>query len=273
MAGLRYQQTKRSFNRDLNKFGASSTHTNSSSTWIDLLPTLSFSYIGNNSNTYLTYSKGCRTGGYSYRSPDNLAPFKPEFVDSFELGHKREFSSSLSISSAIFYNDIKDLRINTFDDTLASTTLNAQKAHSYGAELEATYKKEPILLYSTLGLTQTKIDEFKSYEMYQNNKIIDVPNTTASIGIKYDLFKNYYIQSDVKYMGKRYYNISNSAKQSSYSTINLGAGYSKNSLKILLYANNLFNNEYTDFMIYTPSNNYYHFGSPKVIGLTISNSF
>jgi len=65
----------------------------------------------------------------------------------------------------------------------------------------------------------------------------------------------------------------NTVKEDGYATFNLGAGYKYKNLHVKIYADNLFNKEYVDFMIHTPSNNYYHFGSPRVIGFNISKKF
>jgi iron complex outermembrane recepter protein len=273
MAGLRYQTTKRSFSRTLD-YTASTTSADSQTTWKHILPTLSLSYYGeDDSHTYLTYSKGYRPGGYNYRTSDTLTPFEPETTDSLELGHKRALESSLTLNSAIFYNLIDNLRINTFTPYLATETLNAKKAHSYGAELELNYKTDNLNIYSACGIIKTEMAEFQNSPQYEGNNIIDVPNMTASIGAKYNFIPNYYVQSDVKYMGERYYNISNSAKESGYALVNLGVGYKKDGWEALVYANNLFNKEYVDFMIYTPTNNYYHFGDPRVLGFKVSKSF
>lgn len=273
MAGARYQETKKTFQRDLNTFSSpSSTYAKASSTWHYFLPTLSVSYMTKDgANTYLTYAQGYRAGGYNYRDMASaLVPYKPESVQSIELGHKKIYSKALSYSGAIFYNDIKDLRINTLDDSLASTTLNANKAHSYGAEVEFKYEDEDILASGAFGFTQTNIDEFKQHEEYEAKNIIDVPNLTASLALKYNFLQNFYAQSDFSYMGKRYYNISNSANESGYELINLGLGYTKDKLNIKFYVNNVLDKEYVNFMIYTPSNDYYHFGAPRVVGCKLS---
>ncbi len=274
MAGIRYQQTKRNFTRELNDFAKPTRYADSSTTWTHILPTLSFSYASDqNSNIYLSYSKGYRPGGYNYRSDDALVPYEAEVLDSFELGYKRIYSASLNINSALFYNLIDNHRINIFNDNLATTTLNAEKAYSYGAELEINYQDDKLLLYTTLGLTKSKIDTFSTHTNYEGNNLLDVPNITASLGAKYNFIKNYFIKSDMKYMGERYYNISNTAKESGYGLLNLALGYDKNDLHIELYVNNILDKEYVDFMIYTPTNNYYHFGAPRVLGLKMSKTF
>ncbi|NCO01471.1 MAG: TonB-dependent receptor [Epsilonproteobacteria bacterium] len=275
MAGLRYQTTKRSFSRTMNNFGAASTSAEAQTTWTHVLPTLSFShYAQDDSHTYLTYSKGYRPGGYNYRdTSDALTPFEPETTDTLELGHKRVLGASTTLSSALFYNSIDNLRINTFSDNLATTTLNAKKAYSYGAELELNYKTESLNIYSACGIVKAQMTKLSASTQNEGNNIIDVPNLTASIGAKYSFAQNYFLQSDVQYMGERYYNISNSAKESGYTLVNLGIGYKKDGWNALVYANNLFDTRYTDFMIYTPTNNYYHIGNPRVLGFTLSKSF
>lgn len=274
MAGIRYQETKRSFFREMNNFAAPSTQASSETVWTHILPTLSLSYYADDdSHTYLTYSQGYRPGGYNYRSADTLVPYEPETINSLELGHKRSINTYGSLNAALFYNQIENLRVNTFDNNLANTTINAQEAYSYGAELEVNYKKDALHLLVTAGIIQTEMTQMDTNPEYEGSKIIDVPNITANIGARYALYKNYYLQSDLKYMGERYYNIQNSAKESAYTVVNLGVGYKKDGLEILTYVNNIFDERYVDFMIYTPSNDYYHFGDPRVLGFTLSQSF
>ena len=258
----------------MNNFGAATTSAHSQTKWTHILPILSLSYYAeDDSHTYITYSKGYRPGGYNYRTTDTLVPFEPESTNSLELGHKRVLNNSVTFNSALFYNLIDKLRINTFDDNLATITLNADKAYSYGVEFDLHYKRENLNMYATCGVTKTQMQKIDTSPQYEGNNIIDVPNITASFGAKYSFTHNYYVQSNLKYMGERYYNISNSAKESGYTVVNVGLGYKKDGLEALVYANNLFDKEYVDFMIYTPSNNYYHFGNPRVLGFKVSQSF
>ena len=74
-------------------------------------------------------------------------------------------------------------------------------------------------------------------------------------------------------MGEKYYNISNSSSLSGFTTVNAGLGYKNKNTDILLYSNNILDKEYSDFMISTPSNEYYHFGKPRVIGIKLSMNF
>ena len=275
LTGLRYEKTQRDFTRDLQQFGyPSATNVQISNSWSYWLPKISIAYDTDLSHTYLTYTKGYRAGGYNYRiATQDLISYKPEITDSFEVGDKRNIIKNLTLHSAVFYNFIDSLRINTLNDTLISTLYNAQKAHSYGGELELAYKTDLYSLYTTAGFTQTKITQFDSNPQYNNKQIIDVPDMTFAIGGSYNFMKNYYFDGSMKYMGKRYYNASNTQADSGYAITNIGLGYKKDGWDLLCYADNLFDRKYVDFMIATPSNNYYHFGMPRVVGVSIAKTF
>ncbi len=276
MAGLRYQESKRIFNRVFNDFGAKKVSAEDTTKDSTILPTLSFSYYGeDNAHTYFTYSKGYRMGGYSYRASELLVPFKAESMDSYEIGYKKVWQEGWSLNSSLFYNGIKNHRINTFTETIGSIVLNADKAYSYGAELEIQYKKDSMLLYSSFGWTEAKYQTFSedAYRPYENNTLLEVPNITASLGVHYDINANLYVNSSLRYMGERYYNIENTAKADAYMTMNASVGYSYEDWLIEAYATNLFDQEYVDVMIATPSNEYMHFGVPRVVGMKVSKNF
>lgn len=274
-AGVRFQKTQRSFDRDLNPFLQPTATAEASTTWTHLLPTLSLSYYANDrAHTYLRYAKGYRPGGYNYRAP-TLVPFEPEVTESFELGHKQQFSTEFALNGVLFYNDISDQRTVTFDNNLATTVLNAKKAYSYGAEFDLSYQTEELLLYATLGLTQAKFKEFDvDGGAYEGNYLVEVPDMTAACGATYQLNRNWFIQPSARYMGQRYYDIGNTQKEEGYTTADLSFGYDDlNGLKALIYATNLFNEANVDFVIHTPSHNYYHFADPRVFGINISMHF
>jgi iron complex outermembrane recepter protein len=274
LAGMRYQRTKRSFSRDLNNFGAPTTHSSASSTWSQMLPTLSLSYQPDPySNLYFTYSKGYNPGGYTYRGPDPLVPFKARKADTFELGYKQTASESFSLNTALFYTILSDHGVNQFSDTLAPITYTISKGHSYGWEIEGEYKNDTLFVFGSLGLTKTKIDDSGSMGTYNNKQFIDVPDVTASLGLKYDITHDIYLKSDARYMGKRYYNLENSSKDSGYSVVDAALGYQSGGWSVELYSDNVFNKHYVDFMISTPSNTHYHFAQPRMSGIRASKSF
>jgi len=274
-AGFRYQESQRDFERIMNNFGTNPTQANASNSWKKFLPMLSASYsLSDKSILYANYAKGFRIGGYNYRSNDTLTPYKEETTTSYELGYKNHLHNGLSFNSALFYNTIKDMRVVSFSDTLGSSLSNANRAKSYGLELDMAYKKEALLLYGTLGLTKATYNNLVIDGVdYSNNNVIDTPQTTASLGLQYDFSQALYLNSSLNHMGKRYYNVQNRAVEDGYTVTNLTLGYKHKDWEIQAYAKNIFDKEYVDFMIYTPSNNYYHFGAPQVLGVKVSKEF
>jgi iron complex outermembrane receptor protein len=90
-------------------------------------------------NTYVKYSTGYRSGGFSTRSKiDNFQQgFDPEEVQAFELGFKsRLWEDRLSLNAAAFYNDYKDLQVAWFEPPVFNQVLNAGEATISGAEIE-----------------------------------------------------------------------------------------------------------------------------------------
>ncbi len=269
-AGVRYQTTERAFVRDFSDFDGSTSHADVDTTWSHTLPMLSFSYYGaDNAHTYLTYSKGYRPGGYGYRTlGSNPEPYKPQITDSFELGHKNRVSKQLTLTGSLFYNRIDDLRVVTFADDLSSTVANADKAHAYGAEFDCTYRGDDLYLFANAGATSGTYDKLTNNGMdHSGNRIIDTPDFTASAGLGYALSEAYRIKSSVRYVGMRYYDSANSVSEKGYTVVNMAMGYQSRGWDAELYAANLTDTRYVDFMIATPSNNYYHFGAPRTVGL------
>ncbi len=274
MGGLRYQETTRSFSRYMNNFGQAATDVEAETSWIHLLPTASISYMPTDTeNLYFTYAKGYKPGGYNYRSSDALVPYEPEIVDSFELGYKIEKNKNFLFKGVLFYNIITDSRGIRFSDTLATTIINIDKAHSYGVELEATYSLENLSINAIFGYTDSEFIKSTLDSSLEGNSAMEIPDITAALGVKYKLLHNYYVKADAIYVGSRYYNIENTVKEDGYETLNLSTGYESKDLNVKIYADNLLDKKYVDFMISTPSNNYYHFGAPRVIGFNITKKF
>lgn len=276
-AGIRYEKTKREFDRSFVNFNGDTSNAQVSSSWVQILPKIALSYyINNTSHIYLSYAKGYRPGGYNYRSVSaNPLPHDEKSTQSFELGYKSNLTNSLLVNSVLFYSLSKNARTNTFADDLSSSVKSAKKAYAYGAELDITYKpNKKLYFFSNLGLTRTKMNDFSGLDtQYNGNEMLDVPDFTASIGAKHTFMENYYVQSDFRYVGQRYYDIANTTKESGYKVFNIGLGFEKGTYKALLYANNVLDETYVDYMIATPNHKHYHFGYARIVGFTLSKSF
>ncbi|CAN7142663.1 TonB-dependent receptor [Phenylobacterium sp. LjRoot225] len=148
ITGLRWTQETKSFTFDnavLNLAGqvvAPSIKGKAHDTWVAITPKVVVQYEWSPElNSYLSYSKGFKSGGYDNRATRlDLAvlPFAPEEVITYEGGLKtRAFDQRLSANLAVFYNDYRDLQVSFYDPAyVGSRRGNAGQAHTWGVELE-----------------------------------------------------------------------------------------------------------------------------------------
>jgi len=104
--------------------------------------------VAENFLTYISYSRGYKSGGYEQRVAPPPAPaprFLPEFADVYEFGFKSTiFGGSMRFNGAVFYTDYKDMQISLTDGS-APTISNAGDATIQGFELEAAWLPTPAL--------------------------------------------------------------------------------------------------------------------------------
>lgn len=99
---------------------------------------------------YFTYSKGFKSGGFNLRPiperEDELEPYQPENLNSFEVGFKSIFwDRRLTFNTSLFYSDYDNIQVLTvttidtggFVPTVVPLTQNAATATVKGAEFEA----------------------------------------------------------------------------------------------------------------------------------------
>lgn len=96
---------------------------------------------------YAQVSTGYKGGGINPRPfvPDQVLPFGPETVTTYEAGFKAGDGRTLSLNGTYFYNDYKDIQRTLFVcPTSASITCsqptNGGTGHSQGAEFEANWR-------------------------------------------------------------------------------------------------------------------------------------
>ena len=113
---------------------------------------------------YLSYSRGYKSGGINPPFDPSVftapATFKPESVDSFEIGSKNTFMNGmLRLNGSAFYYRYKDLQLSRI---LNKTSFNDNTdADIYGAELEATIRPDGHFLVNlSASYLKSKIKSF-----------------------------------------------------------------------------------------------------------------
>jgi iron complex outermembrane receptor protein len=113
-------------------------------TWSNVSPRASLKYkIDDKTNLYLTYSEGFKSGGFNTAALQNLPPYNPEKLKSWELVFKTA-GSKYFINLAAFnynYNGIQFTATTAVPSAgLASIVTNAASAKLQGIEFDGGYR-------------------------------------------------------------------------------------------------------------------------------------
>ncbi len=160
--------------------------------------------------TYFTYSRGFRGGGFNggarTENPESIRPFKPEFIDSFEVGAKSiSFDGRLSFNLALFYSDRQDQQVPqiiTFEDPetgLNQTdvlTRNAADSKSKGVEIEfLTQPIDDLRIDGSMGFLNAVFGGFSGAQNARTGQPINrdgqqftfVPRWQTHLGVQYSI--------------------------------------------------------------------------------------
>jgi len=143
-------------------------------TFSEFTPRLSASYeLTDDLNTYVSYSKGFKSGGWDMRGDAFLTPqtvdgYQPETVDAYEVGLKGNlFDRRLSFASAAFLSKYKDQQVTTqvvVPSGIASSVDNAGASTLYGVEFEAKAAfSEHLSGTVALGYIHAEYDTFSRF--------------------------------------------------------------------------------------------------------------
>lgn len=250
---------------------------NDEHTWNAFLPKAGLAYhINDDLTSYLTISKGYMPGGYNYYSYSGDAEdnrFNEQTSTNYELGIRGNFfDNSLYLASSIFYMDIDDIHVYTYDaSTGFSYVSNAAKAHSQGMEIELKYSiANNWMLESAIGFTRAQYDEYSSNK---NNKIENTPSFTTNIGLSYYNPRGYYGRFDVQTQGDVYFDAANSIKQDAYAIANVKVGYRFDNWNIYTYVKNITDKSYLTTVKSDVGGYLATFGQGRFVGVGVKYTF
>lgn len=184
--GARYSDVQKDvvFNLDGTRSGVFGIGNTPPGGYVDTMTDTNFSPMASvnyafadNSNIYFKFSTGFKSGGYNldYVTQADLdagITFKPETVDSYELGWKGTYlDNRLAINAAAFIANYQDYQVNQFFDLgfdpdtgtqLTSIRItNAAEVDTSGFEIEASYNfTSSLTVRGSLGLLDATFANF-----------------------------------------------------------------------------------------------------------------
>jgi iron complex outermembrane receptor protein len=249
-------------------------------------PKLGFNYeVSGNTNVYITYNRGFRTGGLTQLSADPsheppLYPYKPEYSNNFEAGVKNTFlNNRLRFNATLFVTTITDAQVPTLILPQAITvTKNTGKLTSKGVEIEvAAAPAKGFEINYNFGYTDAKYTSLKVPQDGQvvdlnGNKQIYTPDITSMLAAQYTYAfgrkgsLKLIGRAEWKYIGTEYFDLANNISQSPYSLVNLKLGLSTKWVDVFFWSRNTGNQK---FIAYAYDFGAIHLGDPATYGATV----
>lgn len=249
-------------------------------------PKLGFNYeVSGNTNVYITYNRGFRTGGLTQLSADPsheppLYPYKPEYSNNFEAGVKNTFlNNRLRFNATLFVTTITDAQVPTLILPQAITiTKNTGKLTSKGAEIElAAAPVKGFEINYNFGYTDAK---YTSLKVPQDGEVVDLngnkqiytPDITSMLAAQYTYAfgrkgsLKLIGRAEWKYIGTEYFDLANNISQSPYSLVNLKLGLSTKWIDVFFWSRNTGNQK---FIAYAYDFGAIHLGDPATYGATV----
>ena len=239
-------------------------------TFTDFSPRLAFNFVVSDAvNLYATASKGFKSGGVQIAPNPDAETFDPEELWNYEVGVKADLlDRRLRLNLAAFYMDWTDLQVsfqeNLIDENgdfvLFGGVNNADSATSRGLELSAiAIVAENWLVNLNLGYLDAEFDRFTAL-IDGANRVLDgrvIPNSpelTANADVEYSF--NYsadlagYIRAEWVYRDEIKPNTTSLIYEGfpwdvpSYDYVNLRIGAESDSIRLVAYAENLFDSNF-----------------------------
>jgi iron complex outermembrane recepter protein len=229
-------------------------------TFSALLPKVSLAYEFNPEWTVgAMVSRGYNPGGVSLNiSSGEWMEFEEESIWNYEIFTRTSLlDDRLMVNANVFYMDMKNAQFNipvtiANSSVTQSYTINAEKAHGYGMEVEANYQLlDNLVLKAGGGLLKTEIDEIDSNVAYEGNEFAKSPGYTLTLGASWDVTEALNLSSQVRHIDGYYSDTANSAVYAvdPYTVVDVNATYKvREGLDVYGYVKNVFDERSPTYM-------------------------
>lgn len=213
--GLRYQQDR--IQRAGNSVYAPGNPVEFDTTFSALLPKASLAYAVNDDWTVgALVSRGYNPGGVSLNiTARQWQEFKEEKLWNYELFTRATLlDDRLTINGNLFYMDMNNAQYNipvvVSPGVTQSYTINAEKAHAYGLEVNADYQMlDNLTLKAGAGILRTKIEEISRNPAYQGNEFAKSPGYMLTLGLSWDVTEKFNLSGQVRHLDGYYSDTAN----------------------------------------------------------------
>ncbi len=256
---------------------------------------LGLDYRFDNVLTYASYSRGYKSGGvtgFYVTDVGAMAPYKPEFINAYEVGFKSNWAdNTLRLNGAFFYYDYKDLQAFGVEANAQGVDefriFNIDKSRVDGLELETSWLPFAGFKWDLgLGLLNTKVLESNiqttaasgAFVGIVGNRLGNAPDAELDTGISYRWplagSRTATVEVDANYRGGAFYYVQGDPRQfqPAYVLVNprITLGGPGDVWKLSLWAKNVTNKQYFR-EIFNDGGSVIGFpAAPRQVGATLS---
>ena len=223
--------------------------TKASKTFSEVQPKLQISYqLTDNTMTYLSASKGFRSGGFNEFDPTILRGFDKEVSENVELGFKSTlWGGAMILTGAVFTIDSENTQFTRLNlATFTLENLGIDESTSRGLEIEALIQPSEGLRFNLgYGYVDAEIDGFTATTDYGDitgNNVPGVHKYSANLGVEYVTAVSdeldVIMRADYIRKGPLSWELDNVIESGASDLVNLRAGVEKDGYKVTLFVKN-----------------------------------
>ncbi|QTL36259.1 TonB-dependent receptor [Pseudoalteromonas viridis] len=229
-----------------------------------------------------SFRKGYSSGGgdFHWGSMSNYI-FKPEYVDTFELGARSSvLDGRLNLAANVFYNDFTDYQFNGIAESGLARDykiINLGQVTSYGLETEARFSvNDELTLSASLGLLNSTIDEANAQNRASEG--MDLPkaaDVTLGLGLEYWPTDSIQLTARSNFVGDYYSKLGGKAEQmvGDYTQFHFSAAYIAEQWRVNAYINNAFDEKGVIYGERDAGTGRYKYGDlidPQTVGISFN---
>lgn len=184
--------------------------------------------VTDNVNVYARFARGFKSGGFNgetnvFTAPtascptgatELCNPYKPEKVDSYEIGLKTQLlDKRVLFNVAAFRDEHKDMQLSVFTASTGAASIirNAAAARIQGLEFETVLRPvDTLTINGSLAILDAKYKSFidGGVDVSDNRAFPHAPKTTASLGVDWKVIEGDWgklnLYGDLNYVSRYY---------------------------------------------------------------------
>lgn len=274
--------------------------------WTKLLPKAAALYsvpIKGSLSFYGTVSKGFRAGGFNTQIFSDIiqsrmmnvlmedlgihfdkpkasvgagnTEYGPEMAWNYEIGARHISGTGFNCEAGLYYMDGRNQQLTVFPagKSIGRMMTNAGRSASYGADIEATWRKERLFLKASYGWNHAEFTDYDDGSSdFSGNIIPYSPEHTLFCAAEYSFAisgRKYSIGADTRGVGPIWWNEENTLRQPFYTMLGGHLSLELGKATLYLRGENLSGTKYNTFYFKSMGNEFFQRSKPAIISIGI----